>query len=88
MDLYQTAQSCPDAKVNIIGHTDSLGQDEANRELSLARAKAVVTKLSELGIDVNRVHAVGKGETSPIAKNSTKEGREKNRRIEFKILGY
>lgn len=87
-NLYKTAQSCPNAKIDIIGHTDSLGQDDANKKLSLERAKSVVDKLSEFGIKANRLNAIGKGESSPIAINSTKEGQEKNRRIEFKILGY
>ncbi len=87
-NLYETAKSCSDSKINIIGHTDSIGMNEANEQLSLERAEAVVRKLSDLGLDRNRLHAIGKGESSPIAENSTKEGQEKNRRIEFEILGY
>jgi outer membrane protein OmpA-like peptidoglycan-associated protein/ABC-type amino acid transport substrate-binding protein len=88
LNLYRTAISCPNATINVIGHTDSLGQDDANQQLSYERAQSVVNRLLELGLNASRINAIGKGESSPIARNSTKEGREKNRRIEFKILGY
>jgi outer membrane protein OmpA-like peptidoglycan-associated protein len=51
--------------------------------LSEARAKAIVDKLVELGISASRLSSVGKGQTSPIADNSTDEGKAKNRRVEF-----
>ena len=86
-ELSDTALLCPNVKIEIIGHTDSLGNDLKNRELSLSRAKAVVAKLFALGIPLERMEAEGRGESEPIANNATDEGRAKNRRIEFKVKG-
>lgn len=87
-NLYNIAESCPKTKIHIIGHTDSTGNNQANKSLSLNRAKAVFKKLRKLGISPSKMKAIGKGKDFPIADNLTLEGREKNRRIEFKILGY
>ncbi len=72
-------------KVNVEGHTDDQGNDDANMKLSQARAEAVVAYLVAKGIDAERVAAKGFGESTPIGDNKTKEGRELNRRVEFKI---
>ncbi|MFK5975069.1 MAG: transporter substrate-binding domain-containing protein [Sulfurovum sp.] len=87
-NLYKIAQLCPKANIHIIGHTDSTGNDVTNNILSLNRAKAVFRKLQEFGISSNKMKAIGEGASIPIADNSTPEGQEKNRRIEFKIIGY
>jgi len=71
----------------ISGHTDNVGSDEDNLLLSTNRAKAVVAYLTEHGIAADRLHAKGYGETRPIADNDTEEGRAKNRRTEFKVIG-
>lgn len=73
-------------RIRIEGHTDSLASDEYNNQLSQKRAEAVKTYLVETGIAKDRLVAIGKGEKEPVADNSTKEGRAKNRRIEFVIL--
>lgn len=73
----------PDLKFSVEGHTDSTGNAAGNQTLSEARSKAIVNKLVELGIAANRLTAVGKGQTTPIADNGTDEGRAKNRRVEF-----
>uniref|UniRef100_UPI00405622E4 OmpA family protein n=1 Tax=Alistipes sp. TaxID=1872444 RepID=UPI00405622E4 len=65
------------------GHTDSTGNAASNQTLSEQRSQAIVAKLVELGIAQDRLTAVGKGQNSPIADNSTDEGRAKNRRVEF-----
>ncbi|MCH9741345.1 MAG: OmpA family protein [Epsilonproteobacteria bacterium] len=85
-ELSDTALLCPQVKIEVIGHTDSLGNDEKNLELSLERAKVVVAKLFGKGISLERMEAKGRGEKSPIANNTTDEGRAKNRRIEFKVV--
>ena len=73
----------PKLKYEVQGHTDSTGTPEANQILSEKRAKAIVGKLVELGIDEKRLTAVGKGQYAPIDDNSTEEGRAKNRRVVF-----
>jgi outer membrane protein OmpA-like peptidoglycan-associated protein/uncharacterized surface protein with fasciclin (FAS1) repeats len=73
--------------VEIGGHTDSDGADEANQILSEQRAQAVVAYLVSGGVDANLLTAVGYGEAEPIAPNDTDEGKAQNRRIEFSILG-
>ncbi len=76
----------PGIKVEIDGHTDSVGSDTYNQRLSQARAKAVVDYLVKHGISRDRLVAKGFGESQPVAPNTTPEGRAKNRRVEFKIL--
>ncbi len=73
----------PELKFEVQGHTDNTGNAANNQKLSEARANAIVNKLVEMGIAANRLSSVGKGQTSPIADNSTEEGRAKNRRVEF-----
>ena len=72
----------PDATVTIEGHTDSDGSDDYNLDLSDRRAAAVVTWLTDRGIDAGRMTAVGKGEAEPIADNETTAGKAANRRTE------
>ncbi len=71
--------------VEVGGHTDSDGNDEANRVLSDARASAVRQALVGLGVASPRLSAVGFGETAPRADNATPEGRALNRRVEFVV---
>jgi OOP family OmpA-OmpF porin len=73
--------------ITIIGHTDSFGSSALNRKLSYSRANAVVLALVDKGVSPSRIHAVGRGESEPIASNKSEEGRAKNRRIEA-ILTY
>lgn len=73
----------PDLKFSVEGHTDSTGNEASNQTLSEARSKAIVDKLVEMGIAADRLTSSGKGQSSPIADNSTDEGRAKNRRVEF-----
>ena len=74
---------CPDATVEVAGHTDSSGSDAANQQASERRAQAAIQYLVGRGVPVERMTAVGYGETKPIADNGTPAGREANRRIEF-----
>ncbi len=73
----------PELNFSVEGHTDSTGNAASNQTLSEQRSQAIVDKLVELGIAKDRLTAVGKGQDSPIADNSTDEGRAKNRRVEF-----
>ncbi|MBX7183919.1 MAG: OmpA family protein [Vicinamibacteria bacterium] len=70
-------------KVEIRGHTDSVGGDAANLTLSEARAAAVRTWLVSHGVDGARIASRGYGKTQPVADNSTDAGRAKNRRVEL-----
>jgi outer membrane protein len=65
----------------IEGHTDNVGGDDYNMKLSDRRAKAVFDYLTSRGVDPARLKSIGKGETAPIADNSTAEGRQQNRRV-------
>jgi outer membrane protein OmpA-like peptidoglycan-associated protein len=73
-------------RVRVEGHTDDVGKDDANLKLSQRRAESVLRELKSRGIDVSRLEAVGYGETRPIDTNRTEDGRERNRRVEFRIL--
>ncbi len=75
-----------DIRVSVEGHTDADGEEQVNQELSTERAGAVVAYLQTKGVDVNRLTAVGFGSSQPIAPNETQEGKERNRRIEFRVL--
>jgi outer membrane protein OmpA-like peptidoglycan-associated protein len=75
-----------DARVEISGHTDNVGNPQANKTLSEKRAQACRNYIVSKGIDKKRLDAVGFGDEHPIAPNDTDEGRQKNRRIEAKEL--
>ena len=76
----------PDIKVELDGHTDSVGTDQYNQGLSERRAQIVSDYLTSHGVDASRITAVkGFGESAPIDTNSTKEGRARNRRTELKV---
>ncbi len=72
--------------IEISSHTDNKGTDEYNQKLSQTRAQSVVDYLIEKGISKQRLVAKGYGETAPVATNDTEDGRQQNRRTEFKIL--
>ena len=76
-----------DFVVSIIGYTDKSGAPSYNKRLSLRRAEKVSSKLIEFGLSKDRiVDVTGRGESNPIKTNDTKEGREENRRVEFRFV--
>jgi outer membrane protein OmpA-like peptidoglycan-associated protein len=78
----------PSMQVEIAGHTDVVGTKSYNLQLSQRRAEAVKDFITKKGIDSRRIKAVGYGVTKPLASNDDeKEGRELNRRVEFKVTG-
>lgn len=83
-EIAKVLKENPTVKVKIVGHTDSDGDDIKNLDLSKRRAASVRKALStEFGIDVARLETDGKGESQPVAENTTQEGKAKNRRVEF-----
>ncbi len=70
-----------------IGHTDSVGSDAYNQKLSVRRAESVKAYLVSKGVEPNRIYTEGKGEKQPVASNKTKDGSQKNRRVEIEIIG-
>lgn len=76
----------PDVHVRIEGHTDSVGTESYNQQLSLERAESVKRILVGYGIDPERLEAVGRAESNPIAPNDSEEGRAMNRRVELILL--
>lgn len=83
-DIAKVLKENPDVRIRITGHTDSDGDDALNLDLSKRRAASVKKELSgTFGIDASRMETDGKGETQPIAPNTTAEGKAQNRRVEF-----
>ena len=76
----------PNSTIQILGHTDNVGDASYNQGLSLRRAEAVADVLLDSGVPFGRIDAVGRGEDQPIATNLTPEGRAQNRRVEIVIL--
>jgi OOP family OmpA-OmpF porin len=85
-EFVEFLKANPSYKVDIIGYTDSRGKVRDNLLLSKRRAAAVKNIIIDNGIDPTRVVAIGRGESNPIATNSTAQGRAQNRRIEAKLI--
>jgi len=83
--VAKAALACPNAHIEIQGHTDAEGTPERNQKLSERRAQSIVSYLSKMGVDGAKLSAVGYGESRPVAPNDTPENRAKNRRIEFTV---
>jgi len=77
----------PGLTLDVEGHTDSVGSDEYNQQLSEKRAAAVRDYLTQQGLPTNSVRARGFGETQPVASNDTAAGRQQNRRVEMVVSG-
>ncbi|MBT3091810.1 MAG: OmpA family protein [Candidatus Thiodiazotropha sp. (ex Lucina pensylvanica)] len=75
----------PDKTLLVEGHTDNVGSDSFNQDLSERRAISVKNALMQAGVDGSRIDTIGLGETQPITDNSTSAGRLKNRRVEIVI---
>ena len=87
-EIADALRACRDVdmQIEIAGHTDSQGREQMNLELSEARALAVLEALGERRVPISRMRSKGYGEMQPIADNDTGEGREANRRIEFRLV--
>ncbi|KUF12731.1 OmpA family protein [Pseudoponticoccus marisrubri] len=85
-DIAVLLKKCGDIPLEIGGHTDSQGRESMNQQLSQERAQAVLDALRERLVPVKSYTVRGYGEEQPVADNDTAEGREANRRIEFKLV--
>ncbi|MCG3164583.1 MAG: hypothetical protein POELPBGB_00342 [Bacteroidia bacterium] len=84
--LQDLMLSNPAMRIEIAGHTDESGDEDMNRTLSMARAQAVSNFMQLLEIDASRMTCKGFGSSRPLFNNDTEEGREKNRRVEFRVI--
>ena len=84
--LAEVLRDCQDVAMEIGGHTDSQGRESMNERLSQARANAVLEAIMARRVRTRNLSAQGYGESQPVADNDTEEGREANRRIEFKLV--
>jgi OOP family OmpA-OmpF porin len=84
--IAEILQACGDIRLEVQGHTDSQGREEMNLSLSQARAESVLNELRARKVLTSGFTAKGYGEAQPIADNDTEEGREANRRIEFRLI--
>ncbi|MBA3035076.1 MAG: OmpA family protein [Desulfobacterium sp.] len=76
----------PETRIQIGGHTDSIGEADYNQKLSERRADGVKTALVGKGVSAARISAIGYGENKPIANNVNEAGRQQNRRVEIRII--
>ncbi len=83
--LIATTLRCPSTNIEIAGHTDTDGDDAANRVLSQKRAEAVLSYLTRAGLSSERLTAIGYGSEQPLAPNDTNDGKAQNRRIDFVV---
>ncbi|MBR3677226.1 MAG: OmpA family protein [Alphaproteobacteria bacterium] len=84
--VAEVAKEYDKTKLQIIGHTDSTGNDKINDPLSQRRATTVANYLAMRGVAGSRLYAVGMGSKQPIASNATEEGRAQNRRVEIHLI--
>ena len=84
--LYNHLSKNSNLSIEIYGHTDNVGLDKRNKELSKQRAKSVADYLISHGLNVSKIKSFGFGSSQPISDNETEEGRQLNRRVEFKLI--
>ena len=84
-DLIAILKAYPSTEARLEGHTDSVGDAEANKKLSQDRADAVKATMTSDGIDESRLSTTGYGQEKPVASNDTDEGRAQNRRLELVV---
>jgi len=83
--LANSLEKYPNSDILIVGHTDSVGTDAYNNDLSQRRALAAQSYLQSFGVPASRLQATGRGESEPIQSNDTDAGRAQNRRVEIAI---
>ena len=84
--MATSLQNNPQTNILIVGHTDNTGGDAHNMDLSVQRAAAVKSYITANNVAASRLTIQGKGESEPIADNTTVDGRSQNRRVEVAIV--
>jgi outer membrane protein OmpA-like peptidoglycan-associated protein len=84
--LARSLNNYPNTDLVIVGHTDNVGSDDYNADLSQRRSRAAASYLASLGVTQNRLRTYGRGETEPVAENTSDAGRQQNRRVEVAIF--
>ncbi|MFN5876254.1 MAG: OmpA family protein, partial [Ignavibacteria bacterium] len=84
--LAEFLSAKPTVTIELAGHSDKVGTNAANMEISRSRVQAVKTYLESRGVASGRMKVVAYGATKPLDTNDTEDGRRRNRRVEFKIL--
>jgi outer membrane protein OmpA-like peptidoglycan-associated protein len=85
-NLARSLTKYPNTDLVIVGHTDAVGSDSYNADLSQRRARAAASFLISQGVNPARLRTYGRGETEPVAENATETGRQQNRRVEVAIF--
>jgi outer membrane protein OmpA-like peptidoglycan-associated protein len=85
-DVAKVLNRYDKTKLSIEGHTDSVGDVNSNRKLSMQRANSVAIYLQATSVEANRLQTLGMGESQPIADNATAQGRQANRRVELRVI--
>ena len=85
-NLAESIREYPNTELLIVGHTDSIGSDAYNQDLSQRRARSAAAYLTRQGVNAQRIETAGRGETEPVADNATNSGRSQNRRVEIAIF--
>jgi outer membrane protein OmpA-like peptidoglycan-associated protein len=85
-DVAKVLNRYDKTKLSVEGHTDSVGDANYNRELSIQRANSVANYLQATSVAANRLQTLGMGESQPIADNASTEGRQENRRVELRVI--
>ncbi|MFD1610400.1 OmpA family protein [Sphingomonas tabacisoli] len=85
-NLARVLTAYPNARIRIVGYTDSTGGELPNQRLAYQRARNVARALADKGVDEDRIEAVSGGESNPIGSNQTGQGRFENRRTELIVL--
>ena len=86
IEVVKVLKEDPNAILELTGHTDAVGAERANIQLSRDRVDAVARYLVQQGVELRRIHTVGLGKAVPVADNNTREGRAKNRRVDVRLL--
>ena len=85
-NLAGSLRNYPGTELLVVGHTDAVGEEAYNQDLSEERAGSAASYLVEQGIPRDRITTIGKGETEPVASNDTEFGQQQNRRVEMAIF--